>query len=208
MQFLSVNTEQPCLDTCLSAAEFYSSSITTEFRCFSCLQTSNESIWLADPGNCFFCEILQSVLHGGEVFIVWFWFFFKLTFWEFPLGKKSPALCWYFYLDSGPKYILEFLMAVQWRLVFFAYYPACGIPLAAAQNHNVRKLCFDNMDIKKGFSLSSCNSLTTTAINLQQSTVFFSAVTSCLKRANCSFCKAKCNLALQVYMTDKFILIC
>lgn len=91
---------------------------------------------------------------------------------------------------------------------FFACYPACGIPLPAAQNHNVRKLCFDNMDIKKGFSLSGCNSLTTTAINLQQSTAFFSAVTSCLKRANCSFCKAKCNLALQVYVTDKFILIC
>lgn len=88
---LSVNTEQPFLDPCLSAAEFYSSSIRMESRCFSCLWTSNESIWLADCGNCFFCEIQQSILHGGGVFNVWvlFFFFSNLNFWEFPLGKKK-----------------------------------------------------------------------------------------------------------------------
>lgn len=64
---------------------------------------------------CFFCEIQQSILHGGGVFNVWvLFFFFKsklliISTWE----KKSPALCRYFYLDSGPKYILEFLMAIH-----------------------------------------------------------------------------------------------
>lgn len=171
------------------------------------LMSPDESIWLADCGNYFFCEIQQSMLLFCFVFVL------NINFWESSLGKKlisSSMLT--FYLDSGPKYILKFLMAVHWRLVFLH-----TIQLLASFYRQPKALRSEN----RGLILWTENStfhlkIFFIQLHLSYPNCHQSAAINCVfhcchflfEKSKPFFFKVKCNLAFQVYMTDKFILIC
>lgn len=101
-----------------------------------------------------FVKYRKAFCMGVGVLMFGFYFFFSnLNFWEFPLGQKILQLYVDIFIliqDQSTYWNFSWLYTGGW---VFAYYPACGISLPAARSHNVRKLHFDNMDIKWYVSL-------------------------------------------------------
>lgn len=124
----------------------------------------------------------------------------------------SQALCLCFRFDPGPKHT-EISHGCTLEAGFLACYSVPAISLRAAKSLRVRKYQFDSMTRKqyiiplKGFlypvasPLPKCHQ--SSAINCVFRCCHFLS-----EKGKLFFLKVKCNLVFQVYVTDKFILIC
>lgn len=157
-----------------------------------------------------FVKYMKACCWFGGLFVC----FLNINFWEFPFGKKNKpqTLCWCFCLDSGPKYILKFLVAVHWRLGFLhtiQLLPSLYRQPKALRSENSGLILWteNSMFHLKLFSIQ----LYLPYPNCHQSAAINCVLHCChflFEKSKMFFSKVKCNLAFQVYMTDKFILIC